>query len=183
MKTTGIVRKLDDLGRIVIPKEIRRCLRIKEGSPMEIVLNEKGDVILNKYSMVESVADYSNVFCRVIAEVHECNCFVTDRENIIAYYGENKKDYLSRELSDEMLSIVESKKDYIANVLDKTTIYPIYKEDKTTYYSELIVPIMVQGECEGLLGFINTKSNKAFDKCQISTAHVVVKFISRQIDL
>ena len=183
MKTTGIVRKLDDLGRIVIPKEIRRTLRIKEGSPMEIVLSEKGDVILNKYSMVESVGDYSNVFCKVIAEVHECNCFITDRENIIAYSGDNKKDYVAKELSDEMLSIIESKKDYIANVIDKTTIYPIYKEDKSTYYSELIVPIMVQGECEGLLGLINTNSNTSFDKCQISTAHVVAKFITRQIDL
>lgn len=183
MKQTGIVRKLDDLGRIVIPKEIRRGLRIKEGSPMEIVLNDKGDVVLNKYSMVESVKDYSNIFCMVISDVHECGCFITDRDKIISFYGDNKKEYIGKELSDEIMSIIESKKDYIANVLDKTTIYPIYKEDKNTYYSELIVPIIVQGECEGVLGLINNTSSSAFDKCQISTAHVVVKFISKQIDL
>ena len=183
MKTTGIVRKLDDLGRLVIPKEIRRGLRIKEGSPIEIILSDKGDIILNKYSMVESVADYSNIFTSVISEVHECGVFITDRDRIISFSGLNKKDYFNRELSDELLSIIESKKDYIANVLDKTTIYPIYKEDKNTYYSELIVPIMVQGECEGLLGFVNTATSKVFDQCQISTARVVVKFISKQIDL
>lgn len=183
MKVTGIVRKLDDLGRIVIPKEIRRGLRIKEGSPMEIVLNDKGDIVLNKYSMVESVKDYSQVFCTVIADVHECGVFVTDRESIISVAGLPRKEYISCELSDEMLSIIESKKDYIANVLDKTTIYPIYKEDRNTYYSELLVPIIVQGECEGLLGLVNRDSSTVFDKCQISTAHVIVRFISKQIDL
>jgi AbrB family transcriptional regulator (stage V sporulation protein T) len=183
MKTTGIVRKLDDLGRIVIPKEIRRGLKIKEGSPIEIVLSDKGDVILSKYSMVESVKDYAEVFCMAIAEVHECGVFITDRDKIIAVSGVSKKDYLGMELSDEMLSIIESKKDYIANVLDRTTIYPIYREDKTAYYSELVVPIVVQGECEGLLGLVNISNKSVFDKCQISTSSVVVKFISKQIDL
>ena len=92
MKATGVVRRIDDLGRIVIPKEIRKTLRIKEGSPLEIFTEKEGDIILRKYSPIGEISNFSSEYVESLAKVTDLIAIVTDKDTIIAVSGTQKKD-------------------------------------------------------------------------------------------
>ena len=102
MKETGIVRKLDNLGRLVIPKEIRRCMRIKEGSPIEFGLLPSGEIVLCKYSLVNQISDYSDDFCEILGDIFDCMVLIGDRDKIISCFGVSKKNYLNMKFSNEI---------------------------------------------------------------------------------
>src|SRR6056297_1277672 len=96
MKATGIVRRIDDLGRVVIPKEIRRNLHIREGEPLEIFVDKEGEIILKKYSPIGELASPANEYCDVLFEVLQTPILITDRDSIIAVAGMNKKVLLGK---------------------------------------------------------------------------------------
>ena len=139
MKESGIVRKLDNLGRLVIPKEIRRCMRIKEGSPIEFGLLPSGEIVLCKYSLVGQVVDYADDFCQILGEVFDCGVLISDRDKIISCYGLSKKNSLGAKLSSEALDILDSQASYTACRKENTTIIPIMEEDMNTYYAQIII--------------------------------------------
>ena len=91
MKATGIVRRIDDLGRVVIPKEIRRTMRIREGDPLEIYTDREGEVIFKKYSPVGELEPFAAQICESVAKVSNCTVAVTDRDSVIAVSGPEKK--------------------------------------------------------------------------------------------
>jgi len=91
MKATGIVRRIDDLGRVVIPKEIRRTLRIREGDPLEIFTDREGEVILKKYSPIGELTEFANEYCESLYEVTNYISIITDRDTVIAVAGGSKK--------------------------------------------------------------------------------------------
>mgnify|MGYP003390658125 CR=1 FL=1 len=93
MKATGIVRRIDDLGRVAIPKEIRRNLRIKEGDNLEVFV-EGEDIILKKYSMMNKINDLSQELTDAIYTFTKHNVFITDTDTVVAGSGKLKKDYL-----------------------------------------------------------------------------------------
>ena len=181
MKESGIVRKLDNLGRLVIPKEIRRVLRIKEGSPIEFGLLPTGEIVLNKYSLVGQVSDYAEDFSKILGEIFDCIVLVGDRDKVIASYGISKKLALNAKLSEEVLDILDSKSCFKACRKDNTTIVPILEDDGNTYYSEMIFPIIIQGDVEGVLILLDT-SERCFGNEHITTLRLVAKFISMQME-
>ena len=182
MKETGIVRKLDNLGRLVIPKEIRRCMRIKEGSPIEFGLLPSGEIVLCKYSLVGQISDYADDFCDVLGDVFDCAVFVGDRDKIISCYGISKKNHIGLKLSNEVLDIIDGKISYMASVKENTTILPIFEEDKNTYYSELIYPITIQGDKEGVIVLCEMKNENTFGIEHITTLKLISKFLSKQLE-
>ena len=182
MKETGIVRKLDNLGRLVIPKEIRRCMRIKEGSPIEFGLLPSGEIVLCKYSLVGQISDYADDFCDILGDLFDCVVFVGDRDKIISCYGISKKNTIGFKLSNEVLDVIDGKLSYLASVKDNTTILPIFEDDKNTYYSELIYPITIQGEKEGVLVLCQIKNEISFDMEHVTALKVVSKFLSKQLE-
>lgn len=99
MKATGIVRRIDDLGRVVIPKEIRRTLRIREGDPLEIYTDREGEVILKKYSPISDLGEFAQEYAQALYETLGTPAFISDRDEMIAVAGVSKKDYLTRRLS------------------------------------------------------------------------------------
>ena len=99
MKATGIVRRIDDLGRVVIPKEIRRTLRIREGDPLEIYTDREGEVILKKYSPINDLGEFAQQYVESLFEVLGTPALISDRDEMIAVAGVSKKDYLSRRLT------------------------------------------------------------------------------------
>ena len=99
MKETGIVRKLDNLGRLVIPKEIRRCMRIKEGSPIEFGLLPSGEIVLCKYSLVNQISDYADDFCEILGTLFDCVVMIGDRDKVIACQGISKKTTMGMKFS------------------------------------------------------------------------------------
>ena len=106
MKETGIVRKLDNLGRLVIPKEIRRCMRIKEGSPIEFGLLPTGEIVLCKYSLVNQISDYAEEFSEILSDLFNCIVLVGDRDKIISCNGGSKKTYFIKKLRGEGLFLL-----------------------------------------------------------------------------
>lgn len=182
MKESGIVRKLDNLGRLVIPKEIRRVLRIKEGSPIEFGLLPTGEIVLNKYSLVGQVSDYADDFCTILGEIFDCIVLVGDRDTVIASYGISKKVSMGAKLSEEVLDILDSKSCYKACKKDNTTIVPVLEGDINTYYSQTIFPITIQGDVEGVLILLETKDDRCLGSEHITALRLVSKFISMQME-
>ncbi len=99
MKATGIVRRIDDLGRVVIPKEIRRTLRIREGDPLEIYTATDGEVIFKKYSPIGELSEFAAQYAEVLARISAMPTLVCDRDHVIAASGVSKREYLERRIS------------------------------------------------------------------------------------
>ena len=98
MKATGIVRRIDDLGRVVIPKEIRRTMRIKEGDPLEIFVDREGEVILKKYSPISELGDFAREYAGALSETLGTTVLIGDRDSIIAVSGGSKKEFLDKNI-------------------------------------------------------------------------------------
>ena len=107
MKATGIVRRIDDLGRIVVPKEIRRTLRIREGDPLEIFTSREGEIMLKKYSPVGELGEFARSYAQALAQTTEALVCITDREYVIAAAGTGKKEVEGEQLSEEMEEMIE----------------------------------------------------------------------------
>ena len=113
MKATGIVRRVDDLGRIVIPKEIRRTLRIREGDPLEIYTEKDGGVIFRKYSPMGDLQEFAAQMCEAIGSATGHIAAVTDRDSIIALHGAPKRELLEKTNSQELEKLMEQRKNYL----------------------------------------------------------------------
>ena len=109
MKATGVVRRIDDLGRVVIPKEIRKTLRIKEGDPLEIFTDKEGEVILKKYSPIGELSEFATSYAETIAKTTGHIACITDKDTVIAVSGGSKKEFLEKNLSKELEEVIENK--------------------------------------------------------------------------
>ena len=107
MKATGVVRRIDDLGRVVIPKEIRRTLRIKEGDPLEIFTDKEGEVILKKYSPIGELSEFATEYAETLNKTTGHIACITDKDTVIAISGASKKEWLEKEVSNELERIME----------------------------------------------------------------------------
>ena len=114
MKATGIVRRIDDLGRVVIPKEIRRTLRIREGDPLEIYTEKDGEVIFKKYSPMGDLGDFAGQICESIGKNTGYIAAVCDRDAIIAVHGVQKRELLDKRCSQELEQLMELRRSYRA---------------------------------------------------------------------
>ena len=114
MKATGIVRRIDDLGRVVIPKEIRRTMRIREGDPLEIYTSREGEVIFKKYSLLGGVEDFAAELCETMSRSTGSVCAVTDRDTVIAVAGGSKRELMGKRITPELEQIMEDRAIYRA---------------------------------------------------------------------
>ena len=140
MKATGIVRRIDDLGRVVVPKEIRRTMRIREGQAMEIYTGREGEIILKKYSPIEELAECAAGFTKSISTVTGCLVCVSDQEQIVAANGPEQKNYLGKSISSRLEEAILNRKTVLARPGEK---------DNTTPLPELIFPILSSGDAIG----------------------------------
>ena len=115
MKATGIVRRIDDLGRVVIPKEIRRTMRIREGDPLEIYTDREGEVIFKKYSPIGELMDFAAEYAETLYKTCGIPVAVCDRDCVIACAGIPKKEYIEKKLSAEAEGIIEGRTLYVYN--------------------------------------------------------------------
>lgn len=182
MKESGIVRKLDNLGRLVIPKEIRRCMRIKEGSPIEFGLLPSGEIVLCKYSLIGQITDYADDFCKILSELFDCIVLIGDRDKVLSASGISKKNTIGYKFSNQVLDIIDSKNCYKACKQEDTTIIPLIEDDKNTYFSQLVLPINIQGDIEGVIIIADIKEDRCFGIEHITTLRLVSKFISMQME-
>ena len=138
MRATGIVRRIDDLGRVVIPKEIRRTMRIREGDPLEIFTEKDGEVIFKKYSPMGELSDFSSQICETMHKTTNGITAVTDRDSIISVFGAPKRELLERRISPELEQIMEGRQIYHRRSGDKATAKAYYSQilGNATYAAE-----------------------------------------------
>ena len=127
MKATGIVRRIDDLGRVVIPKEIRRTMRIREGDPLEIYTDREGEVIFKKYSPIGELAQFASQYAETLNKTCGISVVICDRDAVIACAGIPKREYTDRKITPEVERIVENRQLYTAADGEQiSTVTPAY---------------------------------------------------------
>ena len=139
MKATGVVRRIDDLGRVVIPKEIRKTLRIKEGEPLEIFTDREGQVILKKYSPIGELSEFAAGYAETLAKTTGHIACITDKDTVIAVSGTSKKEFYEQGISEELEKIMDEKENYASRDNNNISI-PITKNDKweRKYNSQIV---------------------------------------------
>lgn len=158
MKATGIVRRIDDLGRVVIPKEIRRTLRIREGDPLEIFTDREGEIILKKYSPIGELGGFAKQYADVLAQSTGQIVCITDRDQVIAFAGGPKKDMLQKPISRQLEEIIDGRDSIVASREERRFV-PIVQGDDEEYSSQVISPIICEGDAIGAV-IITTKEQK-----------------------
>ena len=141
MKATGIVRRIDDLGRVVIPKEIRRTMRIREGDPLEIYTDRDGEVIFKKYSPIGEMSAFATQYTETLHKICGMSVVITDRDNVIACSGVSKKEYTDRKLTRDFEAIMNTRNLYSAKNDD-----PVFIVDGASANVRYAMPIVTEGD-------------------------------------
>ncbi len=179
MKATGIVRRVDDLGRIVIPKEIRRTLRIREGDPLEIYTEKDGGVIFRKYSPMGDLQDFAAQMCEAIGANTGCIAAVSDRDSIIALSGAPKRELVDKPNSQDLERIMEARRSYRYNPgesLMKVT------ESSEKYHLGVAAPILCQGDLMGCVMLLMGEDQTPLQEADRKLAQTVAGFLGKQME-
>ena len=151
MKATGIVRRIDDLGRVVIPKEIRRTMRIREGDPLEIYTDREGEVIFKKYSPIGELAAFAAQYAETLYKTCNMSVIISDRDSVIACAGVSKKEYTDKQLSDAVENIIESRGIYVwRSGSDKLPVIA----DGGSHFVSCAMPIISEGDVIGCVASV-----------------------------
>ena len=145
MRATGIVRRIDDLGRIMVPKEIRRTMRIKDGDPLEIFV-ENGAIIYKKYSPVAELKDFAQKYAEALQKTTGHMCFITDRDNTVAVNGVQRSSYLAKSLTPQLEKIIENRELFQSN---SAAGIKIINDQTITLRSIVLYPIISNGDVMG----------------------------------
>ena len=183
MKATGIVRRIDDLGRVVIPKEIRRTMRIKEGDPLEIYTDREGEVIFKKYSPIGEMQGFATDYAETLQKTSASPIFICDRDAVIAVSGASKRDYLERKISRGLEEIVESRSLYVRGPGEE----PIsIINDGGSHYVNCAMPILSEGDIVGCVvsawQYDVSTSGKISDEIESKLVQTAGMFIGKQME-
>lgn len=180
MKATGIVRRIDDLGRIVIPKEIRRTMRIREADPLEIFTNHEGEIILKKYSPIGELGEFAKEYADSLAQVTGHVVCITDRDQIIAVAGAPKKDYMGKSISAQMDKAIDNRSLVLAERSDKKFVNIIDGDDEIT--SEVISPIICEGDAIGAVIIFGKEQGRKMGEVEQKLATSAAGFLGKQME-
>lgn len=180
MKATGIVRRIDDLGRVVIPKEIRRTLRIREGDPLEIFTDREGEIILKKYSPIGELGTFAKEYAESLAQsVGHITCIV-DKDQIIAVSGGAKKDFLEKHISSALEKSINQRNTILSNRSESSFVPILDEDDPSTYNNELITPIIAEGDVLGAIVLLS--NNKKMGDVEEKLAQTAAGFLGKQME-
>ena len=179
MKATGIVRRVDDLGRIVIPKEIRRTLRIREGDPLEIYTTRDGEVIFKKYSLISGLEDFAAQFCDTLSRSTDFTAAVTDRDAVIAIAGGAKKELLDKPISAQLSDIMDNRSPYRQE--SGGSNLPVSTTDEK-YCISVAAPVISEGDVMGCVLFITPRNSPPGTEVEYKLAQTVSAFLGKQME-
>ena len=152
MRATGVVRRIDDLGRIVIPKEIRRTMRMREGDPLEIFTGPGGEIIFKKYSIMAELSEFSQSYADSLYKVSGLHCIIFDSDKIIAYTGSGKKEIIGLGATKEIEDLLHQRTSYFKQYSSEKAVQPYM-------HSELCVvgatPIIASGDGVGVVALVS----------------------------
>jgi len=179
MKATGIVRRIDDLGRVVVPKEIRRTLRIREGEPMEIFTGREGEIVLKKYSPIGELSKYAKELAESIAQTTGHLVCISDHDQIVSACGQEQKDYSGRGISQELEKIIADRELIQINESDKQAV-KLVESGQPVEASMIIQPIISAGDAIGAVILVGGKT--AVGEADVKLAQVAAGFLGKQME-
>lgn len=177
MKATGIVRRIDDLGRVVIPKEIRRTLRIREGDPLEIFVDRDGEVILKKYSPISELSDFAKEYADALFDSLGHPVLICDRDTFIAVSGGSKKEYLNKSVSDLIERAMEERNSVLETEEKEVSIADGNEETVKSY---TIGPIVANGDPIGAVVIFSKE--RALGEVEQKAVETAAGFLARQME-
>lgn len=180
MKATGVVRRIDDLGRIVIPKEIRRTMRIREGDPIEIFTDREGEVILKKYSPIGEMGDFAASYADALAKTSGHVICITDKDNVIAVAGAPKKDFLEKKISDDIEKLM-TEKTFVVRPKEEEA-FSVIQGDTGKYTPGVVAPILAEGDSVGSVIFLSQDPAVSMGEVESKLAHSAAGFLGRQLE-
>ena len=180
MKATGIVRRIDDLGRVVIPKEIRRTLRIREGDPLEIFTDREGEIILKKYSPIGELGAFAKEYAESLAQTAGHITCIVDKDQIIAVSGGGKKEFFEKHISPEMENCIKKRTALIAERNDSNFVPVLEDDNGETYYHQLIMPIIAEGDAMGAIVFLS--KDQKMGEVEGKLAQTAAGFLGKQME-
>ncbi|MDF2610927.1 MAG: spoVT [Lachnospiraceae bacterium] len=181
MKATGIVRRIDDLGRVVIPKEIRRTLRIREGDPLEIFTDREGEIILKKYSPIGELGQFAKQYADSLAQTTGHIVVISDKDQFVAAAGSTKKDLISKPITHELELVINERDSLMASKDDKHFVR-ITSDDETEYTYEVIWPIISEGDAIGSVIILSKDPKVKFGEVENKLASTAAAFLGRQME-
>lgn len=180
MKATGIVRRIDDLGRVVIPKEIRRTLRIREGDPLEIFTDREGEIILKKYSPIGELGNFAKDFAETLSQTSGHITCIVDKDQIIAVSGGKQKDFQDKNISQDLEKAL-SQRNVISATRTDSSFIPIMDDDPMVAYSnEYVAPIISEGDVLGAVIFLSP--DKKMGEVEGKLATSAANFLGKQME-
>ncbi len=182
MKATGIVRRVDELGRIVIPKEIRRTLHIKNGDPLEIYTTESGGIILKKYSALKDLSDFATQYADSLAKTSGHTLIITDRDVVVAVAGASKKEYLDKKISRALENIMEERGTVINRGLDEHPVDILDDKNVDSFSSQVITPILAHGDAIGTIMMLSADKKARFGDLETKLTQSAAGIIGRQLE-
>ena len=178
MKATGVVRRIDDLGRVVIPKEIRKVHRIKEGDPLEIFTDKEGEIILKKYSPIGELTEFASTYADTISKTTGHIACITDKDTVIAVAGGSKKDFK------ELEEVMENKEIFKSKENNEISI-PITQNEgrERIYNSQVIYPIITDGDVVGSVILLSKEPNKKMGEVEDKVAQSAAVFLGTHLEI
>jgi AbrB family transcriptional regulator (stage V sporulation protein T) len=181
MKATGIVRRIDDLGRVVVPKEIRRTLRIREGDPLEIFTDREGEIILKKYSPIGELGQFAKQYADSLTQTTGHIVVITDKDQFIAVSGPTKKDLVTKGISHELEEVINERESIVAAREDKNFVR-IMNDDDAEFTYQVITPIISEGDAIGSVIFLTKDAKTKLGEVEIKLASTAAAFLGRQME-
>ena len=184
MKATGVVRRIDDLGRVVIPKEIRKTLRIKEGDPLEIFTDREGQVILKKYSPIGELSEFATEYAETLAKTTGHIACITDKDMVIAVSGGSKKEFLEQSISKDLERIIDDKEIYLSKDNNNKAI-PVTQNDnkERVANAQVVYPIISDGDAIGSVILLSKDTNTKMSDIEKKVAQSAASFLGSQMEL
>lgn len=179
MKATGIVRRIDDLGRVVIPKEIRRTLRIREGDPLEIFTDTEGGVIFKKYSPVGEMSPFAAQYAEVLSKTANLPVLICDCDHVIAAAGISRKEYLERRVTPELEDYIHARHSYISQKAGVSAVHPVEGVDRKAL---VIFPIIASSDVTGAVILLEGDNEVMPGDAEIKLTQAAASFLGKQIE-
>lgn len=181
MKDTGITRRIDELGRIVIPRELRKVMRIKEGDTLEFYSN-KEEIILKKYSPIAALADGAKTVADGIYELTEKSCVVVDKDQVVYAVGEKTKDLMGADISDQILDAIAERKSLVLNRSDGGKVLPIINGVEPNAENQIFVPVMSCGDVFGGIIIFDLDKENRFNSNDVKMVSLGASILAKKFE-
>lgn len=181
MKATGIVRRIDELGRVVIPKEIRRTLRIREGDPLEL-FTDRDELMLKKYSPIASIEQFARGTAKSLGEQSGYIAVICDTDGILQASGAAKKELTGRPLSEKMTQALLSRRSYLASKAEGGEILPVAADSAFEVTAQIVVPVLSHGDCLGAVVLLSAEEGAVMENSAVKLARLTADIIASQFE-